>query len=187
MFVNRIGDLPAAESRPPEILLTSSQVIVTLPNSDTGGVTASDIDLAREISVIAGDAGLHADTAQLIQVEFALDTAASDRVAPFYEALLDGVPAGIHSKGDLVDPSGQVNTLLWWQEPRNDGRFPPPESAVDQRWHLDVWVSHDEAVSRIQTAISAGGRLVPDAAAPSYWVLEDPDGNRACVCAPMVD
>lgn len=186
-FVNRIGELPEAGTHPPEIHLGSGHVVITLASADAGGVTGSDIDFAREIGAIAVDAGLRADTAHLMHAEFALNTSARDRVAPFYAALLDGVPAGIHSKGDLVDPSGQVNTLLWWQEPRTDSRFPLPESAVDQRWHLDVWVSHDEAASRIEAAVLAGGRLVSDAAAPSYWVLEDPDGNRACVCAPMID
>lgn len=185
-FVSRISELPGAVTHPPEVLLAGGQVIITLTSIDAGGVTASEIDLAREISAIAADVGLPADTTHLIQAEFALNTSASDRVSPFYAALLDGVPAGIHSNGDLVDPSGQVNTLLWWQEPKTDSRFPLPDSAVDQRWHLDVWVSHDEAEGRIAAAISAGGRLVSDAAAPSYWVLEDPDGNRACVCAPMI-
>lgn len=79
-----------------------------------------------------------------------------------------------------------MNTGLWWQEPRTNSRFPLPEPETPQRWHLDVWVAHDEAQNRIASALGAGGRLVSDAAAPSYWVLEDPEGNRVCLCAPMV-
>ena len=30
--------------------------------------------------------------------------------------------------------------------------------------------------------VAAGGRLVTDEFAPSWWVLADADGNEACVC-----
>ena len=43
-------------------------------------------------------------------------------------------------------------------------------------------VAHDEAASRRDRALAAGGRLVSDAAAPSFWILADADGNEACIC-----
>ncbi|TSI15017.1 4a-hydroxytetrahydrobiopterin dehydratase [Brevibacterium aurantiacum] len=185
-FVNAIGEAAELSNHAPDITLTKTGVTVTVSSHDVGGVTDRDITLARKISTIAAEAGLTADTASLMQAEFALDTNSSDRVSDFYAALLGGQPAGVHAGGDLVDPTGQMNTLLWWQRPRDDSQFPLPESAVPQSWHLDVWVSHDEAEGRIAAALAAGGHLVSDTAAPSYWVLEDPDGNRACICAPMV-
>ena len=30
-------------------------------------------------------------------------------------------------------------------------------------------------------AVAAGGTLVSDAAAPAFWVLADPQGNKACL------
>lgn len=48
----------------------------------------------------------------------------------------------------------------------------------------DVWVAHDEAERRLQAVLDAGGRLVSDRAAPAYWVVEDADGNRSCICTP---
>jgi hypothetical protein len=33
-------------------------------------------------------------------------------------------------------------------------------------------------------SLDAGGRLVSDRAAPAYWVVEDADGNRSCICTP---
>jgi len=36
--------------------------------------------------------------------------------------------------------------------------------------------------ARIDAAIAAGGTLVSDAEAPSFWVLADPEGNRVCLC-----
>lgn len=186
-FVNAIGEAAEASSQSPEIALMKTGVTITLGSHDAGGVTDGDIILARSISDIAAEAGLIGDTASLKQVEFALDTNSSEEAARFYTALLGGEPAGVHGGGDLVDPTGQMNLLLWWQAPRDDSQFPLPESAVPQSWHLDVWVGHDEAGERIAAALAAGGQLVSDNAAPSYWVLEDPDGNRACICAPMIE
>ena len=45
---------------------------------------------------------------------------------------------------------------------------------------------HDQmrgfALARRQAALAAGGRLVSDRAARSYWVVEDTEGNRSCIC-----
>jgi 4a-hydroxytetrahydrobiopterin dehydratase len=43
-------------------------------------------------------------------------------------------------------------------------------------------VPRDQAEARIDAAIAAGGSLVSDAEAPSFWVLADPQGNKACIC-----
>ena len=32
------------------------------------------------------------------------------------------------------------------------------------------------------TVLDAGGHLISDADAPSFWVLGDAEGNEACVC-----
>ncbi len=53
------------------------------------------------------------------------------------------------------------------------------------RIHIDVWVPHDQAEARIAAAIAAGGRLVTDEHAPSWWVLADAEGNEACVATWM--
>ena len=45
-----------------------------------------------------------------------------------------------------------------------------------------MWVDPAEAEARIAAALAAGGTLVSDAEAPSFWVLADPDGNRVCLC-----
>ena len=54
--------------------------------------------------------------------------------------------------------------------------------AQRNRIHFDVTVAHDEAEPRVRAALAAGGTLVSDEAAPSYWVLADAEGNEACVC-----
>ena len=74
---------------------------------------------------------------------------------------------------------------VWWQEPDGDDKtWALPQQPFEQRWHLDVWVAHDEGERRLQAVLDAGGRLVSDRAAPAYWVVEDADGNRSCICTP---
>jgi 4a-hydroxytetrahydrobiopterin dehydratase len=34
----------------------------------------------------------------------------------------------------------------------------------------------------VRAALGAGGRLVDDSFARSFWVLADAEGNEACVC-----
>ncbi len=50
------------------------------------------------------------------------------------------------------------------------------------RIHLDVDVAPELARPRIDAALAAGGTLLADDAAPSFWVLADPEGNEVCVC-----
>ena len=45
-----------------------------------------------------------------------------------------------------------------------------------------VFRAADDVERRLAAVTEAGGTLVSDAAAPSYWVIEDADGNRSCIC-----
>ena len=90
---------------------------------------------------------------------------------PFWQALLGYQP---HVGDDLRDGAGR-SPNVWFQETDSDA----PDR---QRWHLDVSVPHDVAEERLAAAIAAGGTLVSDDRAPAYWVLADPEGNRACIC-----
>jgi 4a-hydroxytetrahydrobiopterin dehydratase len=74
---------------------------------------------------------------------------------------------------DLVDQRGR-GPSLWFQQMD----APRPQR---NRIHLDVWVPHDQAEARVAAALAAGGRLVTDQHAPSWWVLADAEGNEACV------
>jgi 4a-hydroxytetrahydrobiopterin dehydratase len=87
--------------------------------------------------------------------------------------LLTGSPDSLKGN-DVIDPSGQV-PLLWFQD--TDAHETPR-----QRFHIDLWVPHDVGEARIAAAVAAGGRVVDDSEAPSFVVLADPEGNKACVC-----
>ncbi len=177
-LVNRIGEAAEAAGHHPDILFTYSDVIVTLTSHDVQGVTGRDLDLARQISSHAAALGVESDVPGLTQLELGLDTSLGSRLAPFYAALLGGTV----ERGEPVDPSGQVPTV-WWQEPNEAHEERAlPEQSFQQRWHFDVWVPHDEGERRLQAVLDAGGRLVSDRAAPAYWVVEDADGNRSCIC-----
>lgn len=178
-LVDRIGAAAEAANHHPDVQLTYTDVIVTLVSHDVGGITSRDLDLARRISGLAAELAIDSDVSGLTRLELGLDTAHGPALAPFYAALLGGRV----EDGEPVDPSGQVPTV-WWQEPDGDQTWALPEQPFEQRWHLDVWVAHDEGERRLQAVLEAGGRLVSDRAAPAYWVVEDADGNRSCICTP---
>lgn len=178
-LINQIGAAAEAANHHPDIQFTYSDVIVTLTSHDVGGITSRDVALASAISSQAAELGIVSDIAGLTQLELGLDTAHRQQLAPFYAALLNGEVRD----GEPVDPSGQVPTV-WWQEPDGDATWALPEQPFEQRWHFDVWVAHDEAERRLRAVLNAGGRLVSDRAAPAYWVVEDADGNRSCICTP---
>lgn len=177
-LVNKIGEAAEAADHHPDILFTYSDVIVTLTSHDVHGITSRDLDLARQISTHAAELGIGSDVSGLTQLELGLDTSLGSRLAPFYAALFGGTV----DRGEPVDPSGQVPTV-WWQDPTEaDDEWTLPEQSFKQRWHFDVWVPHDEGKRRLQAVLDAGGRLISDRAAPAYWVVEDADGNRSCIC-----
>lgn len=145
-------------------------VSVLLTTHATGGLTTLDVELARRISVLAAKAGATAEPLMAQVVEWAIDTLDADRIRPFWAAVLGYVEAG----GNLIDPR-RVGPPLWFQQM---DKARPGRS----RFHVDVTVAHDIAQQRVDAALAAGGRLVTDRFARSWWVLADADGNEACVC-----
>jgi len=168
-LIDRIGAAAQAASHHPDLDLRSSAVGVLLSSHDEGGVTERDLALARTISDLAAQAGLSPSSAGVVQLELGLDSPDRAAVAPFWAAVLGATAHDI----EVVDETGQLPTI-WFQE---SGRDEPR-----QRWHHDLWVDPAEVQPRIDAAVAAGGRLVSDAEAPSFWVLEDPEGNKICLC-----
>lgn len=173
-LVNAIGAVAEEMDHHPDLDLRWGHLNVRTFSHDVNAVTGRDVALARRISELAAERGIAARPATVAAVELALDTADWSRVKPFWAAVL-GVSGGREGVDDeLVDFAGQLPGL-WFQE--TDEHEPPR-----QRWHLDVWVPHDEAERRIAAALEAGGTLVSESEAPSFTVLADADGNKACVC-----
>jgi 4a-hydroxytetrahydrobiopterin dehydratase len=172
--VNSIGAAAEEMNHHPDLNLRYAHVDVRLTSHDEHGVTDRDIRLARAVSSIAAAAGVRLDSAGVSRLELALDTPARESIVPFWAAVLATEHLSGPDFGDeLRDPADGLPTV-WFQE---SGSEEPR-----QRWHLDLWVDPAQVRPRIDAALAAGGTLVSDEEAPSFWVLADPQGNRACLC-----
>ena len=167
-IVGAVGAAAEAMDHHPDLDLRYTHVDVRLTSHDVGAVTGRDLRLARTISTIAADAGTATECASVARLELALDSPELAAIQPFWGAVLAMEADG----DDLRDPYG-VLPLLWFQE---SGSEEPR-----QHWHPDVWVDPAQVQPRIDAAVAAGGTLVSDKEAPSFWVLADPQGNRACL------
>jgi 4a-hydroxytetrahydrobiopterin dehydratase len=171
-LVAAIGQASDAADHHPELALRyPGRVRVSMHSHDVGGISDRDVALARTVSALAADAGATSHPGAAQGVEVAIDTMDADRIRPFWKAVLGYAEA---TDGSLFDPA-RSGPSMWFQqmdEPRHER----------QRFHLDVSVPHDEAEARVAATIAAGGHLVSDQFARSWWILADADGNEACVC-----
>jgi 4a-hydroxytetrahydrobiopterin dehydratase len=158
----------------PDLTMTRGVVDISLCTRQDGlWVTQRDIDMARQISQIARQAGLEPEPGAVTQLELALDTANEDDVAPFWSVLLTGSP-GNRLYDSVFDPTGRVPSL--WFQGTSEHETPR------QRWHLDLWLAPEVAQERITAAVAHGGTVVDDSEAPAFTMLADPDGNKVCIC-----
>lgn len=169
-----IGARAEEANHHPDLLVGWGYVEVRLSSHDVGGITQRDLRLARQISAAAEAANAHPEPAALQQVEWGLDTWDQAEVLPFWRALL-GYAEAADDADEIVDVAQRGDPTIWFQQTGQHG-------TPHQRFHPDVWVPADQAHQRIEAALAAGGTLVSDDRAPSFWVLADPQGNRACVC-----
>jgi len=188
-FVSAIAEAGDAARHHPRVTLDGGRVDLKLISDDAiytddkgtehtvEWVTQRDVDLARKVSEIAAEQSVRADPGSITTIELALDTAHAATIAPMWAAILTG-STDAHGRGtigdDVRDDSGRV-PILWFQ---NTDEHETPR----QRFHLDVWVAPEVADQRIAAAVAAGGTVVEDSQAPSYTVIADQDGNKACVC-----
>jgi 4a-hydroxytetrahydrobiopterin dehydratase len=170
-FVSRVTELAEAANHHPDVDLRYRAVHVALVSHDVGSLTERDVNLARQISALAGGLGIEVDTRVPQSTEIAIDAMDIPAVKPFWRAAFGYVDEG---SVDLLDPL-DIGPAVWFQQMDK----PRPQR---NRIHLDITVPHDVAEERVAAAISAGGHLVSDAAAPAFWVLADPEGNEACIC-----
>lgn len=169
-LAHRVGEAAEAADHHPDLDLRWGRLDVAMASHDVGGITSRDLDLARTVSALVAEEGARPDPTGLQQVEIGIDTADAARLGPFWAAVLGGEV----TDDDVRDPHGDAPTV-WFQGTEE-------HETPRQRFHLDVWVPPEQVQPRIEAAVAAGGTLVSDAEAPSFWVLADPDGNKACLC-----
>jgi 4a-hydroxytetrahydrobiopterin dehydratase len=145
-------------------------VTVRLVSHDIDGLSTRDVNLARQISAAARELDAPADPSAVQHVDIAIDALVRADVMPFWRAVLGYEQAGDE---DLRDPHGR-GPSLWFQQM-------DAARTERNRIHLDIAVPHELAEARVAAALAAGGVMVNDEHAPSWWVLADAEGNEACV------
>jgi 4a-hydroxytetrahydrobiopterin dehydratase len=175
-LVAAIAGIGGVDDHPPAVDLRPDGVTVRLVTSTTEsyGMTERDVEIARAISTAARKIGLAADPSILMSLLIIPGAPDTGGIMPFWRAVLGYDPRLDSPDEDLVDPR-ERGTAFWLEqmaEPRADGG-----GAI----HVAVWVPREEAEARVQAALAAGGRMVRDEHAPSWWTLADAAGNEADV------
>jgi 4a-hydroxytetrahydrobiopterin dehydratase len=175
-FVEEVSRLDGLDGQHAAIDIRPDNVTIRLltVTDDYWGMSERDVDLARRISAIARARGLVAEPSSVqtfLVIPGAPNTA---EIMPFWRAVLGYKPRNDSPEEDLVDGHG-IGPGFWFEpmdEPRRDGG-----GAI----HVAVWVAYEEAEARVSAALAAGGRLIRDEFAPSWWTLADAAGNEVDV------
>ena len=173
-LVQAISELPGVEDLQPDIDVRHDGVTVRLVAfiEGYGGMLQSHVELARQISTAARKLRFSADPSAVQSLLVIPGATARAEVMPFWRAVLGYEPRRDSPAEDLVDPRNRA-VPFWFEqmkEPRPDGG-----GAI----HIAVWVPHEQAEARIAAALAAGGRMVRDEFAASWWTLADAAGNEA--------
>lgn len=176
-LLQAITPLAEETNHHPDVTLTWPHVDISLVTHDAGNaITQADVDLARRISEVAREQGIAADPSLVQVLTIGLDTADAAAIEPFWSAVLTGSADHV-DEHEVHDPTGQLPEV-WFQA--TDAHETPR-----MRFHLDVYVPHDEAAARVKAAVAAGGRVVETSFEPSWTVVQDAQGNTACVCTDL--
>ncbi len=176
-FVREIATAADAADHHPDVdLRYPGRVRVRLTTHASGGLTNLDVELATKISEMAAAAGLVSEPSSAMVTEIAIDALDIEAIRPFWKAVLGYVD----DKSNDTDPNAIVDPLRvgpsFWFQQMDESR--PQRNRI----HIDVIVPHDEADARVAATLAAGGTLLTDTYARSFWVLADAEGNEACVC-----
>ena len=163
--------------------LRSDRVELSLQTAAPADLTAVDVDLSRRISDAVAALGLTIagvvtdNRGRSVQMlEIAIDAMDIPAVRGFWKAVMGYAdePGRDGPTDALIDPALQ-GPAIWFQQ------MDRPRTQRN-RIHLDLTVPHEEADARVQAGLAAGGVLVSDAAARSFWILADIEGNEIFIC-----
>jgi 4a-hydroxytetrahydrobiopterin dehydratase len=173
-FVQAISELQGVEEHRPGVDVRREGVTVHMITytEDYFGPSQRDVDLARQISAAARKLGLTTDPSAIQSLLIIPGATDITKVMPFWRAILGYEPRRDSPSEDLVDPHDRG--APFWFEQMNEPR-PGGSGAI----HLAIWLPYEQAEARVAAALAAGGRMVRDEFAPSWWTLADPAGNEA--------
>jgi 4a-hydroxytetrahydrobiopterin dehydratase len=179
-LVAAITELPGVEDHAPDVDIRHDGVTVRLitASDDWWGMSSLDVDAARAVSDAARKLGLVADPSAVQTLLVIPGAPSTADVVPFWQAVLGYEPRPDSPDEDLVDPHRR-SPSFWFEEMQK--ARPGGQGAI----HVAVWVPHDQAQARVAAALAAGGRIVRDDHAPSWWTLADAAGNEADVATTM--
>lgn len=178
-LVQAMSELPGLEEHRPDVDVRPDGVTVRLitVTDDYYGMSKRDVELARQISAVAGDLGMSGDPAAVQSVLVIPGAPNTAEVMPFWRAVLGYEPRSDTPDEDLVDPRGRGPSF--WFEPMDE-----PRRGGGGAIHVAVWVPFEQAEARVASALAAGGRMVRDEFAPAWWTLVDAAGNEADIATP---
>jgi 4a-hydroxytetrahydrobiopterin dehydratase len=166
-----VAQLPGLDGSNVQLTIVSKRLTVRLTR-EVWKIEAEHINLAREISKVARSLGAVADRDQVQEVQFAI-AAKSDAIdLKFWRTVLGYEPM---LEDNAIDPLGVSSTV--WMQDIEEGK------ALRHAMHIDVSLSKEVAQARVAAAVKAGGIVVDDSHAPSWWILADRSGNKVCVVA----
>lgn len=174
-LVDQIASAAEQMNHHPDLDIRWKKVTCVLSTHSEGGVTDFDVMLAGRISSLASAAGATSIGSPLSKLEIAIDCLDPDAIREFWRIGLDRREERT-ADGNiaLADPAG-AGPDVWFQQ------MTQPRTGRN-RIHLDLYLPEASARDRVDAVIAAGGRLVTDKHAPSWWVLADVEGNELCVC-----
>jgi 4a-hydroxytetrahydrobiopterin dehydratase len=166
-----VAQLPGLEGSHVQLTIVSKRLTVRLTR-EIWKIDAEHINLAREISKVAKSLGAVADPNQVQEVQFAIAAKPDAIDLTFWKAVLGYDPM---LEDNAIDPLGVSSTV--WMQDIEEGKN------LRHAMHIDVSLSKESAQARVDAAVRAGGVVVDDSHAPSWWILADRSGNKVCVVA----
>lgn len=153
------------------ILMTvaSDRLTVRLTR-EVSDLETQHIDTARAVSAVARNQGATPDRSAVQEVQLAISAKPDEVDLGFWQTVL-----GYTKTADdaAADPLGHGSTV--WMQELDEAK--PLRHAM----HFDVSLAREEAESRLEAAVAAGGQIVDDSSAPRWWTLSDRAGNRVCI------
>lgn len=166
-----LAEAPGFEGSGALLTIADSSLTVRL-SRDIWQLEPRHIELARAVSAVARTHDAVADRSAVQEVQLAIAAKPDAIDLGFWRAVLGYVES---ADDNAVDPLGHGSTV-WMQEL---GAAKPLQHAM----HIDVSVASEYVRVRLEAALAAGGRVVDESNAPSWWTLSDRAGNRVCIAA----